>query len=106
MLLLRVNMPDGRCLQVQAFASVVNAHGGLLAAPIKFETNQKTLLINPHSGKEVGCKVVRVEGQTQGMYEVAFELDQRSPRFWPVGFSPEDWPETEETASDNRRTPA
>ena len=104
--LIRANMPDGRCVQVQAFTSVVNAHGGLLAAPMKFETNQKILLINPHSRKEVGCKVVRVEGQTEGLYETAFEFDQRDPGFWPISFPPKDWAATEEVASDKRQTSA
>lgn len=95
-------MPDGRCVQVQAFTSVVNAHGGLLESPMKLETNQKILLINPHSGKDIGCRVVRVEGPTSDLYEVAFEFDERSPRFWPINFLPEDWAVKEEIASDNR----
>jgi hypothetical protein len=33
--LVRANMPDRRCLQVQAFTLVVNAHGGLLESPLE-----------------------------------------------------------------------
>lgn len=99
--LIRVNMPDGRCVQAQAFTSVVNAHGGLVEASMNLETNQKILVINPHSRKEVGCRVIRVKGPIEGLYEVAFEFDKGNPRFWPINFPPEDWVAMEETASDN-----
>lgn len=101
-LLIRVSMPDGRCVQVQAFTSTVNAHGGLLESPVKLAANQKILLINPHSGTEAGGKVIRVEGPAAAMYEIAFEFDRGAPRFWPIEFPPEDWDVKEETASDKR----
>jgi hypothetical protein len=100
--LIRVNMPDGRHLQVEAFTSVVNAHGGLLESPVKLAINQKILLINPHSRLEVGCRVVRVDGPTSALYEVAFEFDQRSAQFWAINFPPEDWAVEEEMADDSR----
>ena len=99
--LIKANMPDGRCVKVQAFTSVVNAHGGLLESPLKLAANQKILLINPHAGEEAGCRVVRVEGPTSALYEVAFEFDQRNPRFWPINFPPEDWSVKEEITDHN-----
>lgn len=103
--LMRVNMPDERCVQVQAFTSLVNAHGGLLESPIKLETNQKMVLINPHSGNNAVCRVVQVVGPASAFYDVAFEFDQRNPGFWLLDFPPEDWTVKEETASDNRGAP-
>jgi hypothetical protein len=100
--LMRVGLPDGRYVQVQAFTSVVNAHGGLLESPLKLTTNQNFLLINPHSRLEVGCRVVRVEGPASDLYDVAFEFDQRNPGFWPINLPPEDWAVTEEIADDHR----
>jgi hypothetical protein len=100
--ILRVNMPDGRCVQAQAFTSSVNAHGGMLESPMKLATDQKILLINPNSGINVGCRVVRVEGPTSTLYDVAFEFDQHSPRFWPIRFPPQDWATVEAIASDSR----
>ena len=100
--LVRANMPDGRCVQVQGFTSVVNAHGGLLESPLNLADNQKFLLINPHSGKEVDCKAARVEGMASALYEVAFEFDQRTPRFWPIDLPPDDWAVKEAITSDNR----
>jgi hypothetical protein len=81
---IRANMPDGRCVQVQAFTSVVNAHGGLLESPMELATDQKIVLINPHSKNEVCCRVVQVEGPTSALYEVAFEFEEGSERFWPI----------------------
>ena len=89
--LVRTTLLDGRAVQVQAFTSAVNAHGGLLESPVKLEANQRILLSNPHSGKDVGCRVVGVAGPSSALYEVAFEFDSRSPQFWPLAFPPEDW---------------
>lgn len=100
--LIRANMSDGRSVQVQAFTSVVNAHGGVLESPVKLATNQRILLINPHSRQEVGCRVVHVEGPTSALYEAVFEFDQRSAHFWAISFPPEDWAVIAETADDHR----
>jgi hypothetical protein len=99
--LIRANMPDGRLAQVQAFTSVVNAHGGLLESPMKLAANQQIVLINPHSRKEVPCRVVRVE-KFAGLYEVAFEFDQGCALFWPISLPPGDWGVHEDITSDNR----
>lgn len=100
--LLRVEMAEGRTAQVQGFTLVVNAHGGLLESSLKLTCDQRITIINPQSGKMVGCRVVRVEKPSGGNHTIAFEFDQRSPQFWPVTFPPEDWGVTEEVASDSR----
>jgi hypothetical protein len=92
--LIQVTLPDKRSVQVQAFTSAVNAHGGLLESPLKLTADQRILLINPHSGKNVGCRVVTVEGPSSTLYEVAFEFDSRSPQFWPITLPPADWTAT------------
>ena len=99
--LIRANMPDGRLVQVQAFVSVVNAHGGLLESPMELAAEQQIALINPHSRREVSCRVVRVE-KVAGLYEVAFEFDQPCALFWPISLPPGDWGAQEDTTSDNR----
>jgi hypothetical protein len=98
--LMRATLPDGRSAQVQAFTLAVNAHGGLLESPIKLAANQRILLINPRSGKEVAGRVVGVEGSASAMHEVAVEFDCRSPQFWPIAFPPEDWAIPEEAKHD------
>jgi hypothetical protein len=98
--LMRATLPDGKTVQVQAFTVAVNAHGGRLESPVKLEANQRILLINPHSRKDVGCRVVQVEGPSLDLYDVAFEFDRRSPQFWPIAFPPQDW-----AAESERPTP-
>jgi len=89
--LVRANMPDGRCVQVQAFTLAVNAHGGLLESPLELTANQRITIINPQSGKDVGCRVVRIERSSLALLQVAFEFDHHSAHFWPITFPPEDW---------------
>ena len=100
--LVRANMPDGRCVQVQAFTLAVNAHGGLLELPVELTGIQRITMINPQSGKEVGCRVVRIERSSSTLLQVAFEFDQHSAHFWPIAFPPEDWGVVKEVANDNR----
>jgi hypothetical protein len=101
---IRSNTPDGRCVQVQAFTSVVNAHGGLLESPLKLAINQNIRLINAHAGEEVGCRVVRVERPTSALYEIAFEFDRHSAQFWAINFTPEDGAVEEEIVNDCQST--
>jgi hypothetical protein len=100
--LVRANMPDGRCVQVQAFTLDVNAHGGLFDSPIELTPNQRITIINPQSGKDVGCRVVRIERSSSALLQVAFEFDQCNAHFWPITFPPEDWNVVKEVANDNR----
>jgi len=65
-------------------------------------TNQRITIINPQSRKDVGCTVVRIERPSSGLFQAAFEFDQRSAHFWPIAFPPDDWGVAEEVASDNR----
>jgi hypothetical protein len=99
--LLKATLQDGRTVQVQAFTAAVNAHGGLLESPVKLAANQKILLFNPHFGKDVGCRVVQVEGSSSAWYEVAFEFDRCSPQFWPIAIPPEDWGMTTDAENNN-----
>lgn len=94
-------MPDGRGIHVQAFTSVVNAHGGLLESPMELAMNQKIVLINPQSRNEVSCLVVHVEGPKSTFYEVAFEFEQCSARFWAIKLPPGDW-KVSDTAGEDR----
>jgi hypothetical protein len=89
--LIRATLSNGKIVQVQAFTSAVNAHGGRLESPVKLYANQRIQLINPNSGKHVSCRVIQVEGPSLDIYDVGFEFDSRSPQFWPITFTPEDW---------------
>lgn len=86
--LIRAETPEGKHVQAQGFTSAVNAHGGLLESPLKVVVDQRIVVVNPHTGKEVGCKAVRVERVSSEFFSVAFEFDRPSPQFWTITFSP------------------
>ena len=87
--------------QVEALTLVVNAHGGLLEAPLRLDVDQKITLINPATGRLAECRVVRIDEQAGAVCRTAFEFDQPSPHFWPISFPPEDWRVTEDVTRDN-----
>ena len=70
---------------------VVNAHGGLLRLKAELLVGQPVVLVNPQSGMEQSCRVVRIDQAGSGSFAVAFEFDRPSPKFWPVVFPPTDW---------------
>jgi len=100
--LLRADGARGDRLQVQGFTLVVNAHGGLLEAPLKLGAQQRITLVNPSSGRLADCRVVRSEGQRDGSYTIAFEFDKPNPQFWPISFPPGDWGVTEDLTDEYR----
>jgi hypothetical protein len=87
----RAELPSGERLQKYASTVMVNAEGGLLEVPFRMTVGQKITLINPESRKEVGCRVIRVQGPLVGSFTAAFEFDERNPSFWPVPVPPPDW---------------
>jgi len=86
--LIRAETPEGKRVQAQGFTLSVNAHGGLLESPLKVAADQRMTVVNPHTGKEVGCRAVRAERASSELFSVAFEFDRPSPQFWPITFSP------------------
>ena len=82
---------DRHQVQEQGFTQVVNAHGGLLQLKTHIHVGQSFLLTNPKTGKEVSCRVVRIEESGMELYNIAFEFDQPTPNFWPIVFPPADW---------------
>lgn len=100
--LIKAQMPEGKRLQAYAFTVDVNSHGGLLECSFRMPVGQKIILMNPQSGREVGCRVERVHGLSADSFTTAFEFEQRSPWFWPITFLPEDWGGTEEVTNDHR----
>lgn len=99
---IRAESPKGKRIQTQAFTVSVNAHGGLLESSYRMAAGQRITLVNPQTGEEVGCRVVRVERSSEECFATAFEFDERSPRFWPITFPPVDWGVTEELVEGSR----
>ncbi len=90
-LLLRTELTDGRKVRVHAFTLVVNAHGGLLKSPLMLQANHKIALVNPQTGMEAWCRVIRSERSSADAVTLAFEFHEPSATFWPISFPPEDW---------------
>src|SRR5216683_1699047 len=91
--LIRTETGDGTRVQVHALTLVVNAHGGLLQSSLMAEANQRITLVDPKTGSEVRCRVVRVDPSSSEMITMAFEFQERTAQFWPVTFPPDDWEE-------------
>jgi hypothetical protein len=90
-LLLRTELTDGRKVRVHAFTLVVNAHGGLLESPLMLPANHKIALVNPQTGMEAWCRVIRSERSSADTVTFAFEFHEPSATFWSISFRPEDW---------------
>lgn len=82
---------DRTQVQEDTHTLVVNAHGGLLKLKAELLVGQPIILMNPQSGMEQSCRVVRIDQAGSGSFAVAFEFDSPSPKFWPVVFPPADW---------------
>jgi hypothetical protein len=100
--LVRTETPGGEQIQIQGFTSEVSAHGGSLELPFKLTANQKITLVNPHTGREIGCRVVTIEGSPESWFTIAFEFSERCPQFWPLSFVPKDWGAPEKVGDEIR----
>ena len=100
--LIKTEISEGTSGQSLAFTQVVNAHGGLLDASFRMTADQRIILVNPQSGKEASCRIVRVDKLFEGRFPTAFEFDERSPSFWPISFPPVDWGVNQEVPTENR----
>jgi hypothetical protein len=86
-----MEMPQGKQIHSDAYTLIVNAHGGLLEMEMKVVPGIRLVLANPKTEVKQACRVVRVEKSHTGSYEVAFEFDSPTPKFWPIVFPPADW---------------
>ncbi|MHB8503124.1 MAG: PilZ domain-containing protein [Candidatus Acidiferrales bacterium] len=83
--------PDRVHVEEQTHTLVVNAHGGLMKLAAELLVGQPIILVNPQSGLEQSCRVVRIDQPSPDYFAVAFEFDRPSPKFWPITFPPADW---------------
>jgi PilZ domain len=100
--LVRAQLLGGQEFHAQGFTLAVSAHGGLLEAPMRLLANQKIKLANPQTGREVNCRVVRVDGPVEQTYKIAFEFEAHNPQFWAITFPPVDWAMSKEPEHETR----
>lgn len=83
--------PDRAQVQEETHTLVVNAHGGLMKLKLDLQVGQPIVLVNPQTGVEQGCRIVRIDQPSPDYFAVAFEFDRPAPKFWPITFPPNDW---------------
>ena len=69
----------------------VNANGCLVEIQTPVVKEQPLLLTNLKTDYEIACNVVTLGNIVNGKTEVGLRFAQPSPRFWGIGFPPEDW---------------
>ncbi len=69
----------------------VNANGCLLELATPVVKKQQVLLTNMKTNEEMACHVVTLGNTVNGKALVGLRFAQPSPRFWGLGFPPEDW---------------
>jgi hypothetical protein len=69
----------------------VNANGCLIELAESVVKEQPLLLTNLKTNEEMPCSVVTLGNVANGKAVVGLRFAQPSPRFWGIGFPPEDW---------------
>src|SRR5580658_874116 len=69
----------------------VNANGCLLEMATPVAKEQPLILKNIRTTGEIPCTVVSLGNTSNGKTQVALRFDQSAPRFWGLGFPPDDW---------------
>jgi PilZ domain len=82
---------DGKRFAEETHTIIVNAHGALLLLAELVRPGQLVTLRHLKAQEDRKCTVVAVGEKHDTKREVGIELLDPSPRFWHVGFAPEDW---------------
>lgn len=69
----------------------INANGCLLELATPVMKDQPILLTNMKTSEEIPCTVVTMGSTSNGKTQVGIRFATPSPRFWGLGFPPEDW---------------
>ena len=69
----------------------INANGCLLELATPVVKDQPLLLTNMKSSEEISCNVATIGSIVNRRTQVGLRFAQPSPRFWGIGFPPEDW---------------
>jgi len=85
------NNEDGQPFKEITQTMVVNANGCLAEMATRVVRDQPLLLTNLKTNEEIACTVVTLGNIVNGKTEVGLRFAQPSPRFWGIGFPPEDW---------------
>ena len=82
---------DGHRFAEESHTLVVNAHGALILLAEEVIPGQIVTIFHLKTGERCDCKIVEVGARHENKREVGIELVEHSPKFWHVGFPPENW---------------
>ncbi|HVO56158.1 MAG TPA: hypothetical protein VMT51_00530 [Dongiaceae bacterium] len=82
---------DGVKFQEETSTLLVNSHGALIVLGTRMRDSQALMLRNSTTNRECRCRVVETVAEREGRFEIAIELTEAVPNFWPVVFPPDDW---------------
>ena len=78
-------------VEEQTFALVVHARGGLLLLRMKVHPGQCLQLQHGRSREQKDCVVAYLEPADNGYAHVSVQFVEPHPEFWHATFPPEDW---------------
>jgi hypothetical protein len=83
--------------------AVISVNGALIELVNPVAIEQKLLLANMNTGAGITCHVTSLRPAENGKTQVGIRFDESSPRFWGLGFPPEDWDPAERKRPDPQR---
>lgn len=82
---------------------VINARGALIELQTPVAKEQELRLTNMETRAEITCHVVTFRRSESGKAQIGIRFNEASPRFWGLGFPPEDWDPAERKLPDSQR---
>ena len=82
---------DGHRFAEESRTLVVSAHGALILLSEEVIPGQILTIQHLKAGEQCDCKVVEIGVRHDNKREIGIELVEPSPKFWHVGFPPENW---------------
>jgi hypothetical protein len=69
----------------------INANGALIELATPVEKGQSLVVTNMKTEDDIAVQVVTLGDAVSGKLQVGVRFEEASPRFWGLGFPPEDW---------------
>jgi hypothetical protein len=82
---------------------IITVNGCLIPLETPVAREQKLVLSNLKSGAEIACHVATLQSPKHGKAQIGIHFDVPAPRFWGLGFPPEDWDPSERKRPDSTR---
>jgi len=80
------HQPDQRTFFEETKTVSVAVNGGMLVLDSQVSPNQRMVVFNRQTQKELGCRVVHVQEDSDGKRTVGIAFEETTPDFWQVSF--------------------